>query len=104
MTATYLAGAELGRQPGIANVCVTRAEYQEAGSNACRRKFKYATWQVHEDREDAPQGPERDTTNNTGMARSRARSRGSKALEGGGENGAERKPTRSVRSRAATKA
>ncbi|OCB83862.1 actin-like protein ARP6 [Sanghuangporus baumii] len=102
--AAYLAGAEFVRQPGLANVCVTRAEYQEAGSRACRRKFKYATWQVREDGERTPQGPGKDTGNNAGLSRSRIRSRGSKTQGDVGDSRAERKRSRSSRSRAADKA
>ncbi|KAL5501338.1 ARP6_1 [Sanghuangporus vaninii] len=100
----YLAGAGFVRQPGLANVCVTRAEYQEAGSRTYRRKFKYATWQVREDGERTPQGPGKDTGNNAGLARSRTRSRGSKTQGDVEDSRAERKRSRSSRSRAADEA
>ncbi|KAL5501343.1 ARP6_2 [Sanghuangporus vaninii] len=103
--AAYLAGAEFARQPGLANVCVTRAEYQEAGSRACRRKFKYATWQAREEDEETTQGSRKDMGTNAGMSSSRTRPKGSKTQEGVLDSaaGAERKPLRSSRSRTATK-
>lgn len=36
---SWLAGAAYARQPTFLHHVVTRAEYQESGSNACRRKF-----------------------------------------------------------------
>ncbi|KAL5482894.1 ARP6_2 [Sanghuangporus weigelae] len=99
--AAYLARAESVLQPEFANVCVTRAEYQEAGSHTYRRKFKYATWQVREVGERTPQGPGKDTGNNAGLARSRTRSRESKTQGDVGDSRAERKLSRSSRSRAA---
>ncbi|THH05662.1 hypothetical protein EW145_g4632 [Phellinidium pouzarii] len=40
----YNSGAELARNADFAEEAVTRAEYQEYGSNICRRKFANMTW------------------------------------------------------------
>lgn len=42
----YNSGAELSRRTEFANVVVSRSEYQEYGSNVCRRKFGQAIWQA----------------------------------------------------------
>lgn len=39
----YHSAVAFTQNPHFANHCVTRAEYLESGSNACRRKFK--DWQ-----------------------------------------------------------
>ncbi|KAH8113486.1 actin-like protein ARP6 [Phellopilus nigrolimitatus] len=42
----YFSGAEFVRQPDFVNQAVSREEYQEYGSNVCRRKFANVSWQA----------------------------------------------------------
>ncbi|KAF9518687.1 hypothetical protein BS47DRAFT_1416435 [Hydnum rufescens UP504] len=39
ITQTYLSARAFARTPAFASACITREEYLESGSNACRRKF-----------------------------------------------------------------
>ncbi|EJC98960.1 actin-like protein ARP6 [Fomitiporia mediterranea MF3/22] len=97
ITAAYFGGAEYARQPGFANVSVTRTEYQEAGSNACIRKFRNGTWQAKEVGDEVPQGAGKEA------GRSRVRSRVGKPQLQEADIGIEKQPLRSSRSRMATK-
>jgi len=42
----YYSGAAFASQEDYTDRCVTRAEYQEFGSNVCRRKFAGVAWQA----------------------------------------------------------
>ena len=88
----WIAGAKLASQPTFFQHVVTRAEYQEGGSNACRRKFpswmstvQYELSEEHEDT--ARRGKER------GKARGKP-----KGSQNNDDEGA-RKPVRGSRTR-----
>ncbi|KAI5123138.1 hypothetical protein M0805_000841 [Coniferiporia weirii] len=91
----YLSGAEFARRRGFANEVVTRAEYQEFGSNVCRKRFASTSWRANWEGVDGGQetrGMDKD------KARTKARSRGSKGQESEPSSG--RKSTRASGARA----
>ena len=49
VTEAYYSGAAFASQAEYTNRTVTRAEYQEFGSNVCRRKFSGVAWQSREE-------------------------------------------------------
>ncbi|EJC98953.1 uncharacterized protein FOMMEDRAFT_170746 [Fomitiporia mediterranea MF3/22] len=87
----HYGGAEFGRQPGFANVSVTRTEFLEAVNSACIRKFKNRGWKGKELGDEVPQGTGKEA------GRSTVRIRGGNTQPQETDVGIEKQPLRSSR-------
>lgn len=52
LTSTFHAARTLAQSPVFPSLCVTREEYLERGTNACRRKFAPVNWFTRDIAED----------------------------------------------------
>ena len=59
MTETYKAAHSFANSSAFASVLVSREEYLESGSNACRRKFRAFDWDPVKERPALPPRPGR---------------------------------------------
>ncbi|KAF8510007.1 actin-domain-containing protein [Hysterangium stoloniferum] len=59
---TYKSAHAFSNSEDFPSICVTKAEYSEGGSNACRRKFRQFDWDPIKEKPPAPRFSRRDKT------------------------------------------
>jgi len=89
----WMAGAAYARQPTFLHHVVTRAEYQESGSNACRRKFP--GWMTRPERDELA-----DVHEDTGRKAKTDRARAKGKARANDDNEGAKKPVRGSRTKA----